>query len=77
MGEGAKYDIRFLVRIRGAFTPPPRMDVPVIKMPLVIVSHLGWIGIAPCSAYDGKTYVEAYAEKTPRIWTCFSKKFSW
>ena len=27
-------EIRFLVRMRGALTPPPRMDVPVIKMPL-------------------------------------------
>lgn len=27
-------EIRFLVRIRGALTPPPRMDEPVMKMPL-------------------------------------------
>ena len=27
-------EMRFLVRIRGALTPPPRMDVPVMKMPL-------------------------------------------
>jgi hypothetical protein len=27
-------EIRFLVRIRGARTPPPRMDEPVMKMPL-------------------------------------------
>jgi hypothetical protein len=27
-------EIRFLVRIRGALTPPPRMEEPVMKMPL-------------------------------------------
>jgi hypothetical protein len=26
--------MRFLVRMRGARTPPPRMEVPVMKMPL-------------------------------------------
>jgi hypothetical protein len=28
-------EMRFFVRIRGAFTPPPRIDVPVMNMPLV------------------------------------------
>ena len=27
-------EIRFLVRIRGALTPPPRMEDPVMRMPL-------------------------------------------
>ena len=27
-------EIKFLVRIRGALTPPPRIEEPVIKMPL-------------------------------------------
>ena len=27
-------DIRFFVLIRGAFTPPPRIDEPVMKIPL-------------------------------------------
>jgi hypothetical protein len=27
-------DTRFFVRIRGALTPPPRMEDPVVKMPL-------------------------------------------
>jgi len=27
-------EIKFLVRIRGALTPPPMIDVPVMKMPL-------------------------------------------
>jgi hypothetical protein len=27
-------EMRFLVRMRGALTPPPSMDVPVIKIPL-------------------------------------------
>jgi hypothetical protein len=26
-------EMRFLVRMRGALTPPPRMDEPVMKMP--------------------------------------------
>lgn len=27
-------ETKFLVRIRGALTPPPRIDAPVVKMPL-------------------------------------------
>ena len=27
-------EIKFLVRIRGALTPPPTMDTPVVQMPL-------------------------------------------
>jgi hypothetical protein len=27
-------EMRFFVRIRGALTPPPRMEVPVMKIPL-------------------------------------------
>jgi hypothetical protein len=27
-------EMRFLVRMRGALTPPPRMDEPVMRMPL-------------------------------------------
>jgi hypothetical protein len=30
-------EIRFLVLIRGALTPPPRIEVPVMKMPLGFV----------------------------------------
>ena len=34
-GAGVYADLmRFLVRIRGALTPPPRMDEPVTNMPL-------------------------------------------
>ena len=34
-GAGVYADLmRFLVRIRGALTPPPRMDEPVTKIPL-------------------------------------------
>jgi hypothetical protein len=33
-------EIRFLVRMRGALTPPPRMEVPVMKMPLRLVLAL-------------------------------------
>ena len=35
-----KYLMRFLVVIRGARTPPPRIEEPVTKMPLDIQSHL-------------------------------------
>jgi hypothetical protein len=28
-------EIRFLVRMRGALTPPPMMEEPVMKMPLL------------------------------------------
>jgi hypothetical protein len=27
-------EIRFFVRMRGALTPPPRIEVPVMKIPL-------------------------------------------
>jgi hypothetical protein len=27
-------EMRFFVRMRGALTPPPRMDEPVMKIPL-------------------------------------------
>jgi hypothetical protein len=27
-------EMRFLVRMRGALTPPPRIEEPVMKMPL-------------------------------------------
>lgn len=33
-------EIKFLVRIRGALTPPPMMEVPVMKIPLSSVSVL-------------------------------------
>jgi len=29
-------EIKFFVRMRGALTPPPRIEEPVMKMPLVI-----------------------------------------
>lgn len=32
--DGNTHEIRFLVRIRGARTPPPTMDAPVMKIPL-------------------------------------------
>ena len=34
-------EIRFFVRIRGAFTPPPTMEDPVMKMPLMMLSATG------------------------------------
>lgn len=32
--SSSTHEMRFLVRIRGARTPPPTMDEPVIKIPL-------------------------------------------
>lgn len=29
-------ETKFLVRIRGAFTPPPKIDTPVVNIPLKI-----------------------------------------
>ena len=64
--EMGEYDIRFLVRIRGAFTPPPRMDVPVIKIPLEFNKQLRrGVRTIPCCSDDRETYVKSYAEKTP------------
>jgi hypothetical protein len=87
-GAGVYADLmRFLVRIRGALTPPPRMDEPVTKMPLG-----GETGeqtdIAPCTAVvvcvvhapscpeDAETYAETYARRCPQVWTCLFKKLS-
>lgn len=33
-------DTKFLVRIRGAFTPPPKIDDPVVNMPLKAWSYI-------------------------------------
>lgn len=37
-------EIRFLVRIRGALTPPPRIEEPVMKMPLEDLVRWGCVG---------------------------------
>jgi hypothetical protein len=37
-GGGGEYLIKFLVVIRGALTPPPRIEAPVMNMPLRVSS---------------------------------------
>jgi hypothetical protein len=38
-------EIRFFVRMRGARTPPPIIEEPVIKIPLVFLSeNIGMVG---------------------------------
>ena len=49
--------MRFLVRIRGAFTPPPRMEVPVMKMPLYQVLVL-LLSLVSCRRWGGGSSVE-------------------
>jgi hypothetical protein len=41
-------EIKFFVRMRGALTPPPRIDVPVMKMPLCDLSQLLFLCLSLC-----------------------------
>lgn len=46
------YEIKFFVRMRGALTPPPKIDVPVMKIPLCTTLEIRGDGI-PCCTYYG------------------------
>jgi hypothetical protein len=59
-------EMRFLVLIRGALTPPPMMDEPVMRMPLGR-SAVACDGeeSAPCGADDGQADAETDAHGCP------------
>jgi hypothetical protein len=62
--------MRFFVRMRGARTPPPRMDAPVTKMPLRAASAGPRAAVetsAPGGARDAEPEVEADARRGPRV----------
>jgi hypothetical protein len=68
-------EIRFLVRMRGALTPPPRMEEPVMKMPLIESGcqqeakltrpRTNWH--IPCCANHRESYAEGDAQVCPRV----------
>ena len=59
-GEQATYLMRFLVLMRGALTPPPNIDAPVMKIPLQeeLVHGYDW--------HNGHTYHPAPSTLSPR-----------
>jgi hypothetical protein len=66
-------DIKFLVRMRGARTPPPRIEEPVMNMPLfrsqtTESENRGASRAIPCRSHHRKAYTERDAEICPRIW---------
>ena len=78
--------IRFLVRMRGALTPPPRMDEPVTKMPLGWrqtdedelnrLNRALWLYVihAPSCSEDTESYAETYTRRCPQVWTRLFKE---
>jgi hypothetical protein len=64
-------EIKFFVRIRGALTPPPRMDTPVVQIPLRVYKKLpplllGLIDI-PCGAYNRQANAQSDAQTGPCV----------
>jgi hypothetical protein len=55
-------EIKFFVRILGALTPPPRIDEPVMKMPLCIVYRLS---ISVCTSISAVTDHAAPTTESP------------
>ena len=72
-GTNAAYLIKFLVRIRGARTPPPRMEEPVMKIPLRTGGQLRGKLTGTTCAPSGTQYAESntatYSRRGPRIRT--------
>jgi hypothetical protein len=70
-------EIKFFVRIRGALTPPPRMDTPVVQIPLS--SRVREVPLrnsedVPSGAYDGQANTERDAQTSPCVWRdCFEE----
>lgn len=67
------YEIKFLVLILGARTPPPKMDAPVTKIPLrphispFILSLSFHRSNSPCCAGHAETDAEADTDQCPCI----------
>ena len=70
----AAYLIKFLVRILGARTPPPRMEEPVMKIPLRSGSQqdgkLSEAMHVPSGTQNAETYTETDPSRRPRIRAC-------
>jgi len=45
-------EIKFLVRMRGALTPPPMIEVPVMKIPLCMFSVLAHVPVRSTCVLD-------------------------
>lgn len=72
-------EIKFFVRIRGAFTPPPRMEVPVMKIPLSMhqkccpvyanmpISQPNIMMVVPCCSHHGQAYAKRNAHICPHV----------
>src|SRR5512140_2836217 len=66
-------DIKFLVRMRGARTPPPRIEEPVMNIPLfrsqtTETENRGAGRAIPCGSHHREAYTERDTEICPRIW---------
>jgi hypothetical protein len=63
-------EIRFLVRIRGALTPPPTIETPVVQMPLPVSAPTPTLLYAdvPCGSYDGEADAQRDAQTRPCVW---------
>jgi hypothetical protein len=69
--------MRFLVRIRGARTPPPRMDEPVTKIPLRLYQPMStkehktrtYGVLAPSCSKNAESYAETDARRRPHVRT--------
>lgn len=74
--------IRFFVRIRGARTPPPRIDDPVTKIPLQQEATLGHATESqenqsfdePACTENTKAYAETNPNHCPRVRTGLLKE---
>lgn len=53
-------EIRFLVLMRGALTPPPTMLVPVVWMPLCLESRTQYVYISYCVKYSDSMIIEKF-----------------
>lgn len=77
----ATYLIKFFVLMRGALTPPPSIEAPVMKMPLrdeldeERSTHVT-NGRVPSCAQHTKAYAETNTGRCPRIRTCLLEKLA-
>ena len=72
--------IRFLVLIRGALTPPPRIEAPVTKIPLhemlTNVTHQDAIDYAPTSTQYTQPNTKTNSNRSPHEWTCLLQELA-
>jgi hypothetical protein len=64
-------EIKFFVRIRGALTPPPRIETPVVQIPLRSCQSAFPRAEAkdvPSGAYDGEADAQRDSQAGPCVW---------